>query len=149
MNLNKVFIVGRVTKDPEVRALPSGAQVANFGMATNRFWTKDGVKQDEVEFHNIVVFGKLADIAQRFVTKGALILIEGRLKTSSWDDKNGGGKRYKTEIIGEVIQLGPRPNGATAPAPQKEYAGEASPEELAAMDAEKGQEEIDVNSLEL
>ena len=118
MNLNKVFIVGNVTRDPEVRSMPSGSQVVSFGMATNRVW-KDaqGQKKEEAEFHNIVAFGKLADTISRYVFKGSMILIEGRLKTSSWDDKSTGAKRYKTEIIAETMQLGPRGTGAPSAGP--------------------------------
>src|ERR1700687_4777766 len=109
MNLNKAFILGNVTRDPEVRSLPSGQQVASFGIATNRFYTDQaGIKKQEAEFHNIVTFGKLADIASKYLTKGSLILIEGRIKTSSWQNSTGV-KQYKTEIIAETLQLGPRP----------------------------------------
>ena len=114
MNLNKVFVLGNVTRDPEVRSMPSGSQVVSFGMATNRVW-KDaqGQKKEEAEFHNIVAFGKLADTISRYVFKGSMILIEGRLKTSSWDDKSTGAKRYKTEIIAETMQLGPKGSGGS------------------------------------
>ena len=82
MNLNKAFILGNVTRDPEVRALPSGQSVTNFGIATNRFYTDaSGQKKQEAEFHNIVCFGKLADISSRYLNKGSLVLIEGRIKT--------------------------------------------------------------------
>ena len=111
MNLNKAFILGNVTRDPEVRAMPSGQQVVNFGIATNRFYTdQSGQKKQDVEFHNIVAFGKLADTISRYVTKGSLILIEGRIKTGSWSNAQGV-KQYKTEIIAENLQLGPRPQG--------------------------------------
>ncbi len=111
MNLNKAFILGNVTRDPEMRSLPSGLQVASFGMATNRFYTDaQGIKKQEAEFHNIVCFGKTADIASRFLVKGAMVLIEGRIKTSSWQGTDGI-KKYKTEIIAESLQLGPRPSG--------------------------------------
>ena len=113
MNLNKVFILGNVTRDPEVRSLPSGQQVANFGMATNRFYTDaSGQKQQEAEFHNVVCFGKLADISSRYLTKGSLVLIEGRIKTRNWTN-NQGAKQYKTEVIAESMQLGPRGSGST------------------------------------
>ena len=83
MNLNKAFVLGNVTRDPEVRSLPSGQQVTSFGIATNRFYTDStGQKKQDVEFHNIVCFGKLADISSRYLTKGSLILIEGRIKTN-------------------------------------------------------------------
>lgn len=108
MNLNKAFVLGNVTRDPEMRSLPSGQQVASFGIATNRFYTdQGGQKKQDVEFHNVVCFGKLADITQRFLTKGSLVLIEGRLKTSNWQDQSGT-KKYKTEIIAEALQLGPK-----------------------------------------
>jgi single-strand DNA-binding protein len=109
MNLNKVFVLGNLTRDPEIRNLPSGQSVASFGLATNRFFKdKDGQKQQQVEFHNIVLFGKLAETAKSFLNKGSLALVEGRLQTRSWDDKQSGAKKSKTEIVGEKIQLGPR-----------------------------------------
>lgn len=109
MNLNKVFIIGRVTADPQLRTVPSGQSVTTFGVATNRVWTaKDGKRQEETEFHNIVVWGKQAEIATQFLRKGALVFIEGRLRTRSWQDKQG--QNHKTvEIICERMQLGPRP----------------------------------------
>ncbi len=113
MNLNKAFILGNITRDPEVRALPSGQQVCSFGIATNRFYTDaSGQKKQEAEFHNIVTFGKLADIASKYLTKGALIMVEGRIKTASWQGSDGV-KKFKTEIIAESLQLGPRMNGGT------------------------------------
>lgn len=112
MNLNKVFILGNVTKDPEVRSLPSGQQVTSFSIATNRFYTAgSGEKKQEAEFHNIVCFGKLADISSRYLTKGSLIFIEGRIKTRNWVNTSGV-KQYRTEIIAESLQLGPRGSGS-------------------------------------
>lgn len=114
MNLNKAFVLGNVTRDPEVRAMPSGQQVCSFAIATNRFYTDSaGQKKQEAEFHNIVTFGKLADIASKYLTKGSLILIEGRIKTGSWQGADGI-KKFKTEIIAESLQLGPRPGGGGA-----------------------------------
>jgi len=111
MNLNKAFVLGNVTRDPEVRALPSGQPVTSFGIATNRFYTDaSGEKKQDVEFHNIVCFGKLADIASKYLNKGSLVLIEGRIKTRNWQD-TAGMKHYKTEIIAESLQLGPRNTG--------------------------------------
>ncbi len=111
MNLNKAFVLGNVTRDPEMRALPSGQQVASFGIATNRFYTDNsGQKKQDVEFHNIVCFGKLADISQRYLTKGSLVLIEGRIKTRNWQNSSGV-KQYRTEIIAESLQLGPKSAG--------------------------------------
>lgn len=118
MNLNKVFLVGRLTRDPESKSLPSGQTVSSFGMATDRFFTdKSGQKQQQTEFHNIVLFGKLAEIASQYLTKGSLVLIEGRLRTRNWQD-NAGNQRYKTEILAEKIQLGPKSSNRTSPAPE-------------------------------
>jgi len=114
MNLNKIFILGNVTRDPEVRSMPSGGQVTSFGMATNRFYTSQaGEKKQEAEFHNVVCFGKLADIASRYLNKGSLVLIEGRIKTRNWTN-NQGVKQYRTEIIAETMQLGPKGAGTSA-----------------------------------
>jgi len=111
MNFNKAIILGNVTKDPEVRALPSGQQVTNFSIATNRYYTAtSGEKKEEAEFHNIVCFGKLADITSRYIKKGSLILIEGRIKTRNWVNQQGV-KQYRTEIIAESMQMGPRSAG--------------------------------------
>lgn len=108
VNLNKVFILGNVTKDPEVRSLPSGQQVTSFSIATNRFYTAgSGEKKQEAEFHNIVCFGKLADISSRYLNKGSLVFIEGRIKTRNWTNTSGA-KQYRTEIIAETLQLGPK-----------------------------------------
>jgi single-strand DNA-binding protein len=111
MNFNKVIILGNLTRDPESRALPSGQPVVNFGVATNRFYQdKSGGKQQATEFHNVVAFGKLADICSRYLTKGKIVLVEGRLQTRSWQ-ANDGSKRYRTEIVMENMQLGPRTSG--------------------------------------
>lgn len=112
MNLNKVFVLGNVTREPEVRALPSGQQVTSFSIATNRFYTSNGEKKQEVEFHNVVCFGKLADISSRYLNKGSLVLIEGRIKTRNWTNQQGQ-KQYRTEIIAEGMQLGPKGAGST------------------------------------
>ncbi|HUZ92743.1 MAG TPA: single-stranded DNA-binding protein [Candidatus Paceibacterota bacterium] len=112
MNLNKAIIIGRVTADPQLRTTAGGQPVSSFGIATNRVWTdKSGAKQEETEFHNIVVWGRTAEIAAQYLTKGATVLIEGRLQTRSWTDKTGG-QRKTTEIICEKLQLGPRAQGA-------------------------------------
>lgn len=112
MNFNKAIIVGRLTRDPESRTMPSGKNVVSFGIATNNYWTDaNGNKQEAVEYHNIVVFGRLADTCSQYLTKGQLALVEGRIQTSSWNDQ-GGNKRYKTEIVANNMQMGPRPGGA-------------------------------------
>ena len=108
MNLNKVFIIGNLTRDPELKTLPSGSSVANFGIATNRVWrNQQGEKQEEVQFHNIVVFGKQADTVSQYLKKGGSVLVEGRLQTRNWEAQDGT-KRTKTEIVAERVQFGPR-----------------------------------------
>ena len=112
MNLNKVFILGNLTRDPELRQTPSGQAVCSFGIATNRFYTdSSGQKQKQAEFHNVVAWGRQAEIINQYLKKGSLVLIEGRLQTRNWLDQQGV-KHWKTEIIAERIQLGPRNVGA-------------------------------------
>ncbi len=108
MDLNKVFLIGRLTRDPESKMLSSGTAVANFGLATNRYFTdKSGQKQQKVQFHNIVAFGKIAESTAQYLRKGSLAFIEGRIRTRSWDDKEGN-KKYTTEIIAQRVQFGPK-----------------------------------------
>lgn len=114
MNLNKVLIIGRVTADPQLRTTPGGQAVTSFSIATNRVWNnKAGQKQEETEFHNIVAWGRTAEIASQFLQKGAMVYVEGRLQTRSWQDKQGQARKT-TEIICETLQLGPRPVGGGA-----------------------------------
>jgi len=101
MDLNRVMIIGRLTRDPESRSTPTGTAVTNFGVATNHFWTDaSGNKQDKVEYHNIVLWRKLAEVAAQYLRKGSRIYIEGRLQSREWEGSDGV-KRNRTEIIGE------------------------------------------------
>ena len=119
MNLNKVFLIGNLTRDPELKSLPSGQAVANFGLATNRTWKgKDGSQQKQAEFHNIVMFGRLAEIAKQYLAKGSMIMVEGRIQTRSWQGQDGQ-KKQRTEIVAEAMQMGPRNQGG-GKAPVKE-----------------------------
>ncbi|MGI1661398.1 single-stranded DNA-binding protein [Palleronia sp. KMU-117] len=106
MNLNRATIIGRLTRDPETKALPSGMPVTNFSVATSSTYVKDGEKVEETEFHNIVVFAKQADACATFLRKGTLVAIEGRLQTRSWE--KDGAKHYRTEIIADRVQFGPK-----------------------------------------
>jgi len=109
MNFNKAFILGNLTRDPEVRQTPSGQTVASFAVATNRFYVdRTGQKQQQVEFHNVVAWGKLADICGQYLGKGRLVFIEGRIQTRNWQDQQSGQKKYRTEVIAELMQMGPR-----------------------------------------
>lgn len=111
MNVNKVMLVGRLTRDPEVRTTQSGQSVVALGMATNNYWTdKSGTKQERTEFHNVVLWGRLAEIAGQYLTKGQECFIEGRLQTREYTAKDGSQKRV-TEIVGENMQLGSRAQG--------------------------------------
>ena len=111
MNLNKVFLIGNLTRDPELKALPSGTSVVSFGVATNRVWKNDkGENQQDVQFHNIVSFGRQAEVIKQYMVKGSMIFIEGRIQTQSWDGPDGS-KKYKTEIVAEGVQFGPRSAG--------------------------------------
>lgn len=134
MNLNKAFVLGNVTRDPEVRMMPSGQQVCNFGIATNRFYTtQQGEKKQDAEFHNIVCFGKLADISSRYLKKGSLILIEGRIQTRNWTNAQGA-KQYRTEIVAETLQLGPRGGTGTGGGMGQDY-NKDSEKETSAQDS--------------
>lgn len=135
MNLNKVILIGRLTRDPESRALPSGQSVSNFGLATDRFFVdKSGQKQQQTEFHNIVAFGRLAEIANQFLKKGSLAMIEGRIRTRTWQGSNGQ-SRSRTEIVAERLQLGPK-SATKIPPPEKPLA-EAPSEEIPIIEEEE------------
>jgi single-strand DNA-binding protein len=147
MNLNKAFLIGRLTRDPESRTLPSGQSVSNFGLATNRVWVNpdNHEKQEQTEFHNIVAFGKLADICNQYLVKGSLVLVEGRIQTRSWQDQNGGTK-YRTEVVVEKLQMGPKSGqSGQKPATKKEAdSNEPVQEEVAEIqiDDEPGEDEV-------
>lgn len=124
MYINKVIIYGNVTRDPELKALPSGSKVANFSVATNRTWKDQaGKKQEAVEYHNVVFFGKQAEVIAQYIHKGSGLYIEGRLSTRSWDGQDGK-KNYRTEIIGDAFQFGPK-GGSPSGTPQS---GGSAPE---------------------
>lgn len=135
MYLNKALVIGNLTRDPEVKALPSGVNVTSFSVATNRVWTdKSGAKQENVDFHNIVVFGKQAENVGKYLKKGSSVLVEGRMQTRSWDAQDGS-KKYRTEIIADRVQFGPRSGGAGAGA----AAGGASGGSFAGSKSGKGE----------
>src|SRR3989344_3179019 len=111
MYLNKAIVIGNLTRDPEERQLPSGAAVASFSVATNRIWKdKNGARQEDTQYHNIVVFGPQARNCAQYLRKGSSALVEGRMQTRSWDAPDGT-KKYRTEIIADRVQFGTRPAG--------------------------------------
>lgn len=111
MYFNRAIIVGNLTRDPELRSLPSGVQVATLGVATNRVWKdKNGAKQESTDYHNVVVFGRQAETTAQYLRKGSSVLVEGRMQTRSWDAADGT-KKYRTEVVADRVQFGPRPAG--------------------------------------
>lgn len=130
MYINKAILFGNLTRDPELRALPSGMNVVNFSIATNRvFRDRDGKKQEQTDFHNIVVFGRQADTVSQYLKKGSSVFIEGRIQTRSWDDKASGEKKYRTEIVADRVQFGPKSGGGggkRADVPEEEPAPSSS-----------------------
>lgn len=120
MYLNKAIIIGNLTRDPEMRTIPNGTRVATFSLATNRVWKdKNGVKQESVDYHNIVVFARTAELVGQYLKKGQSALVEGRMQTRSWDDASGV-KKYRTEIVADRVQFGPKASGGSytpSPAP--------------------------------
>src|SRR3989344_5991034 len=110
MNLNKAFVIGNLTRDPELKTLPSGSAVCNFSVATNRVWKdKNGEQEKDGKFHNVVAFGRTAEVIHQYMKKGNGIFIEGRIQTRSWE--KDGKKNYRTEIVAEAMQFGPRLSG--------------------------------------
>jgi single-strand DNA-binding protein len=108
MYLNKAIVIGNLTKDPELKALPSGIKVCSFSVATNRVYKdKNGVRQESADYHNVVVFGRQAETTAQYMKKGSNILVEGRMQTRSWDAQDGS-KKYRTEIVADRIQFGNR-----------------------------------------
>lgn len=119
MYLNKVMLYGNLTRDPELRALPSGMNVVNFSIATNRvFRDRDGKKQEQTDFHNVVVFGRQADTVNQYLKKGSSVFVEGRLQTRSWE--KDGEKRYRTEVVADRVQFGPRGAGSAGGSSRKQ-----------------------------
>ncbi len=125
MYLNKAILIGNLTRDPELRSLPSGIKVCTFSLATNRVWKdKNGARQESADYHNVVVFGRQAETVAQYMKKGSSILVEGRMQTRSWDDKTSGEKKYRTEIVADRTQFGPKGgstggNGGTSSAPSE------------------------------
>jgi single-strand DNA-binding protein len=138
MNLNKVLIAGRLTKQPEVRTTPAGQSVATFSVATSRSWKdKNQQKQEKSSFHNCVAWGKLADIIGQYLVKGQEIYVEGRIETRDYTDKQGN-KRYVTEIIVDQMQMGNKPKGYDASATTQT----APPEEIPTINLDEDPDEV-------
>ena len=133
-NLNKVMVEGNLTRNPEMKALPSGDNVTNFSVATNRVYNdRDGKRQEEVEYHNIVVFGKQAENVSKYLTQGSGAYVEGRLQTRSWD--KDGVKMYRTEIVADRVQFGSK--GADTPNVAPTVANNAPAQQVPEFPAEE------------
>jgi len=159
MDLNKVMIIGRLTRDPEVRNTPSGVTVASFAVATNLIWTdQSGQRQEKVEFHNIVTWRRLAEICGQYLHKGSKVYLEGRLQTRDWVGQDNV-KRYRTEIVvNNMIMLdrvgatpvssaGQAPTPDEQPAPQSEPVIDVDEPSLGNDEVNSNEEEIKVESI--
>ena len=159
MALNKVLLIGNLTRDPELRSTPSGQSVATFGLATNRVWKdpQTGERREAVEFHNIVLWRRLAEIAGQYLHKGSKIFLEGRLQTRSWQDQSGN-KKYMTEIVAENMQMldrkpqGGAPHQPSAPQspssqPQTAPAPAPQPEEIPTIQIDENQDEVKIEDI--
>ena len=128
--MNKVILYGNLTRDPELKQLPSGGQVATFGVATNRRVKREDRWEDVPEFHNVVVFGRQAETSAQYLKKGSSVLIEGRIQTRSWESPEKG-KQYRTEIVAERVQFGSRGGGGSSSAGSQSTAERGSDEQPA------------------
>jgi single-strand DNA-binding protein len=156
MNVNKVILVGRLTRDPEVRTTQTGQSVTSISLATNRFWKdKNGQKQDQTEFHNVVLWGRLAEIAGQYLSKGQEAYIEGRLQTRKYTAKDGS-ERRTTEVIAENMQLGSRPQNSSSPSNNnKDFSSSTNPttsakateEQIPTIDLDAEEEEIKIEDV--
>lgn len=155
MNVNKVMLVGRLTRDPEIRTTSGGQSVASISLATNRFWKdKNGQRQDKTEFHNVVLWGRLAEIVGQYLTKGQECFIEGRMETRKYTAKDGTERRV-TEVVAENMQLGSRPQGSAGPsnynrpaAPASQPAVQEAPaEEIPTINLDEEQDEVKIEDV--
>lgn len=143
MYLNKAILIGNLTRDPELRSLPSGVKVCSFSLATNRVWKdKNGVRQESADYHNVVVFGRQAETVAQYMKKGSSILVEGRMQTRSWDDKTTGEKKYRTEVVADRTQFGPKGSGNATTGASNSGTGKASAENQEVDSIEYPEEDI-------
>ena len=142
MNVNKAIIIGRLTRDPELRTTPNGQTIASFSVATSRQWKdQGGQKQEKTDFHNVIAWGKQGEVIGQYFTKGQEIYVEGRLETQSWDDKDSGKKMYRTEIVLEKFEFGAKAGGGNAPQGNYNAAPQARPAAPAAQTRQADKEE--------
>lgn len=150
MNVNKVIIIGRLTRDPELRTTPNGQTVANISVATSRQWKdQGGAKQEKTEFHNVIAWGKQGEVIGQYFTKGQEIYVEGRLETQNWDDKDSGKKMYRTEIVLEKFEFGAKAGGGTSAAPQGGYSNNAPQQRTAPAAQPQPRKEDEIPTINL
>ncbi len=143
MYLNKAILIGNLTRDPELRSLPSGVKVCSFSLATNRVWKdKNGVRQEAADYHNVVVFGRQAETVAQYMKKGSSILVEGRMQTRSWEDKVSGEKKYRTEVIADRTQFGPKSSNSGSGSTSGKVEGNTSPKNSEVDTIEYPEEDI-------
>ena len=157
MNVNKAIIIGRLTRDPELRTTSSGQTIASLSVATSRQWKDQaGQKQEKTDFHNVVAWGKQGEVIGQYFTKGQEIYVEGRLETQSWDDKDSGKKMYRTEIVLEKFEFGAKPGGASQGnynnSPQQSRPAAAKPapkkdDEIPTINLDDEQDEIKIEDV--
>lgn len=146
MYLNKVYLIGNLTRDPELKSLPTGNKVTSFSVATNRVWKDaNGAKQESVEFHNVVVFGRQAETSAQYLKKGQQVMVEGRIQTRSWDDKTTNEKKYRTEIVAESVQFGSKTGGS--PSDTGEVKGQTMSSDGKLDTIEYGDEDVNINDI--
>lgn len=140
MFFNKAIIIGNVTRDPEIKALPSGAKVTSLSLATNRVWKDaNGQKKEQTDFHNVVVFGRQAETVAQYIKKGGMLMVEGRIQTRSWEGQDGK-KNYRTEIVADRVQFGPK---AGASAGTANFQGSGDAQDMRAPEAPKDADVIE------
>ena len=149
MYLNKALIIGNLTRDPELKAIPSGIKVCSFSVATNRVWKdKNGAKQEAADYHNVVVFGRQAETVAQYMKKGSQVMVEGRMQTRSWDDQTTNTKKYRTEIIADRVQFGTNSGGGSRPSSQEAPANNPANETDDSLDTiEYPDEQINVEDI--
>lgn len=136
MYLNKAIIIGNMTRDPELKSLPSGMKVTSFSLATNRVYKdREGARKEETDFHNVVVFGRQAETSAQYLKKGQSVMVEGRIQTRSWDAQDGT-KKYRTEIVADRVQFGPKAagGGQSNASEPKDNSAESAPAEKEGID---------------
>ena len=144
MYLNKAMVYGNLTRDPELKALPSGVNVCSMSIATNRVYKdRDGNRQENVDYHNVVVFGNQAENSAKYLAKGNGVYVEGRLQTRSWE--KDGIKQYRTEIVADRVQFGPKNGNASSEAPAATTNKSAAPADKAKAPATPDYPEEDIN----